>query len=377
MTTSADVPTDRRPIVHALTPAGTPVVLQPDIGAALAGFALAVPAGRGVDPDGRTGLAHMVEHLVLKQRRPEADPLPFVLNAFTTRDLTLYETVCAPEQSAAAVHHLLSILSGMPQVSEAELDTERRIIDVEAGGVGGPLDRTDSAIGVHRDRATITPADLTAFHTVHYRPERAVLAVAGAVDHEALTSALGLRPRDRGRSGDRTAQRPRTIPAGPPLRPVHPIEGSGRTTIRFSAPAATSPDYAVAAAVCVGLTGGGPHHFDLAAATPAQSGLLHNPGKVAYQGCLHPGRLASTMVLTLHRPAGSAAAPRPRLDPVAAKAEAVGAIALLREDPLLAARAEAGWALYRPDGLDGLEHAVEAASPDAVSSCADEVFACV
>lgn len=351
------------------TAEGTRILLRSDPQSHLTALALAVPAGRGADPEGRAGLAHMVEHLALKEQRSGQSPLSFSLNAFTTRDLTVYETVCAPEQAETAARSLLRVLSGMPHVNQTVLDIERRIIDVEAGGVGGPMDRADSVMGAHQDRATVTVADLIAFHTVHYRPERAVMAVTGAADPDALTSALDLHPRGG------VAQQPTTTSPPQLLRPVQRNKGNGDTTHRFLAPSVTSPHYAVAAAVCVGLTGAAAHHFDLAATTAPHAKSLQHPGAFAYQGRLHPGRAASTLVLTVHHPGRPFAALRPRLDPARAKAETAGAIALLREDPLLAARAEAGWALYRSDGLDGLANAVEAAAPDAVLACANEVLA--
>ncbi|MFD7059988.1 insulinase family protein [Streptomyces sp. NPDC059906] len=231
MTPFTAAPTGHRRTVHARTPARTPVRLRPDPRAALTGLALAVPAGRGVDPDGRTGLAHMVEHLVLKEPRPGARPFPFVLNAFTTRDLTVYETVCAPEQSVGAVQRLLCVLSANPGASQTLLDTERRIVDVESGGAGGPLDRADSVMGAHRDRDAITPADLTAFHAVHYRPERAVLAVAGAVESDALVAASGLRPCEGRPSGERTARRGAPVRTG--YRTPARTAGSRRLGPRF------------------------------------------------------------------------------------------------------------------------------------------------
>ncbi len=97
-----------------------------------------------------------------------------------------------------------------------------------------------------------TPDDLRAFHRANYRPNGAILAVAGAIDWDSLKEAVG-------RLFDRWEPRPeaaiRLKPGGPSRE--HLLKETQQTQIALAYPTVTvdSPDYYRARAM-IGILGG-------------------------------------------------------------------------------------------------------------------------
>jgi len=159
---------------------------------------------------GRTGLAHMLEHMMFKGT-PKYGPKQFDLlvtrnggvdNAVTAMDYTsYYEDFAADrvelglELEADRMAHLL--------IDEKELESERQVvieerrlrIEDQPTGILGQTMRAvafqanpyrNPAIGWPSDMLAWTREDLVQFHRTHYVPNNAILVVAGAIRRDAL-----------------------------------------------------------------------------------------------------------------------------------------------------------------------------------------------
>ncbi|QPF71872.1 insulinase family protein [Roseateles sp. DAIF2] len=158
------------------------------------------------DPPGRSGFAHLFEHMMFKGTRHMAaeqfdrltEDVGGSNNAFTAEDMTVYHSV-------VPAHHLEPLLWAEAErmanlnVDQAAFDSERAVVKEEYRQrvLADPYGRLFNAIPVYGyqqhayqrpvighieelDAATLT--DLRAFHAGFYRPDNAVLIVAGAFD---------------------------------------------------------------------------------------------------------------------------------------------------------------------------------------------------
>ena len=218
------------------------------------------------EPAGRGGLAHFLEHMMFKgsarfapgevDRRTQA--LGGTNNAFTSHDVTAYWFAFAADRWNAALEIEADRMRGL-RLDPAEVEAERRVIleeidmyrddpwdalemDVlaalfEGHPYGRPvLGSRDELLAEGRD-------ELAAFHSRHYRPDRAVLVVAGAHDDSALA-------RVEAAFGDLPASGALRPPASPPpiLTAPRRIERRHGEVTRilwaFPAPAPDAPDHA-------------------------------------------------------------------------------------------------------------------------------------
>ena len=185
---------------------GLQVVVVPNPAAAAVVQMLWYKVGAADEPPGRSGLAHMLEHLMFKatDRRP-ADAFSRLVasvggreNAFTSQDATGYWQVVAPEHlemvmelEAERMHRLV--------LREDEIERERQVVLEERRS---RTDRSPAAVLAEAMRAALfrnhpygTPTigwrheiealsidDLRAFYRRHYVPNNAVLVIGGNVD---------------------------------------------------------------------------------------------------------------------------------------------------------------------------------------------------
>jgi predicted Zn-dependent peptidase len=168
-----------------------------------------IGTGSRYESDNQAGLSHLLEHLLFKgTERYESveidqifDGMGAELNAGTGKETTSVFARVIDEHLPAAFDVMADMVF-RPRL--VEIDSEREVIleeiamyedepqekvfDLlgEATFGGDPLGR--SIIG----RAEVisgTPRDqIAAFHTDRYRPERIVIAAAGAIDHDAFVS---------------------------------------------------------------------------------------------------------------------------------------------------------------------------------------------
>ncbi len=162
------------------------------------------------DPAGRSGFAHLFEHMMFKSteylKAEQFDRLTEdvggVNNAFTSDDVTAY-------QSVVPSNHLETLLWAEAErmmnlkVDEASFRSERAVVQEEyrqrvlASPYGlffnavttepylqHPYRR--SAIGSIEDLEAATLADVVAFHARYYRPDNATLIVAGDFEPRQL-----------------------------------------------------------------------------------------------------------------------------------------------------------------------------------------------
>ncbi|MBP0491372.1 M16 family metallopeptidase [Pararoseomonas indoligenes] len=167
--------------------------------------------GAGDDPEGRSGLAHFLEHMMFKgsEHVPDGEFSRRVAreggqdNAFTSRDVTAYhQTVEATRLKLVAMMEADRLRA--PLYPAEGVETERAVILEER------RQRTDSSprarfrelydatmwgrqhwrgrpiIGWQDEIRAITRDDIVAFHRRWYNPANAVLVVNGAVDEAAL-----------------------------------------------------------------------------------------------------------------------------------------------------------------------------------------------
>lgn len=168
---------------------------------------LVIEAGAMHDPDGQEGLTHLLAHVVA-DNAPEASslkvhprPADSVFASIFALDLDR-GTPASVEEAIAE----LSALASRP-LPLGGFDTAIRTIADETNTADAlktfaPLATSlrDEVMGDHPARrptvsdagrlASLPPTALRAFHSAHYRPERAMLVVVGSVDPETTARAI-------------------------------------------------------------------------------------------------------------------------------------------------------------------------------------------
>jgi len=195
-------------------PNGLTVVALPMRGTANVSVQVWYRVGGKDDPVGRSGFAHLFEHLMFKRTKYLEDEAFDRLtedvggrnNAFTAEDITAYQDV-------VPANHLERILWAEAermahlQVDQAGFESERNVVieeyrqRIEAEPYGrlfnaiAPLAHSAHpyrrpVIGSIADLEAATLDDVRRFHATYYRPDNAVLVVAGDFDPDALDRAV-------------------------------------------------------------------------------------------------------------------------------------------------------------------------------------------
>src|SRR5262245_33997509 len=165
------------------------------------------PVGSFDEPPGRTGLAHFVEHMLFKgtERFPKGhiDQLAFIAgghaNAETGEDSTHYWFMLPSDRWELALQVEADRMIGA-HFDPLEVQAERKVIGEErARELESAVVRLDQrhqmlsyirhpyrnpVLGWPEDLATIEPQDIESFYRAHYRPDGAILVVAGDLDLE-------------------------------------------------------------------------------------------------------------------------------------------------------------------------------------------------
>ena len=190
-------------------PNGVTVAIDSMEGAQSASIGLYAAVGSRSEPDGKGGLAHLVEHMVFKGARGRdaraiAEAIEDVggsLNAWTARDQTVFHArTLAPDVGLAL--ELIADLVRAPTLDEAELEREKLVILSELGEC---LDAPDDLIHDHLFEAAygtqplarpvlgrepgiraIGRSDCLAWLGEQYRPDRLVISAAGKVDPQHI-----------------------------------------------------------------------------------------------------------------------------------------------------------------------------------------------
>ncbi len=218
---------------------GLQVLLWPDSQAPVVAYQTWFKVGSADEQPGRTGMAHLFEHLMFKEtKNREAGVFDRLLesngietNAATWLDWTYYKE-SLPSQHLELVMELEADRMENMLLSQAQLDTERdvvineRLLRVDNDPEGLASERLfhlhfgrhpygHPTIGWMDDIKAITIEDCFAFHKRYYGPENAILVLCGDLDVgnvlELLYKYYGAIPRG---AGGRVASRSRVALAG-------------------------------------------------------------------------------------------------------------------------------------------------------------------
>ncbi|MBI1275556.1 hypothetical protein GC177_06255 [bacterium] len=174
-----------------------------------------VKAGMLQDPEGKQGLAHMLEHLILTQNQAWQGerPLMFKLeeycqdfNAHTSLEETVFE-VTLPRKHVPRVFDLLanSIRTGLvdaervlpesgvisAEMAMIEDDFLRNLLyQAQALAHGGKIERALIA-GSQESVESITAKDIHSFHQRYYTPPNMAVSASGAISHAELLALCG------------------------------------------------------------------------------------------------------------------------------------------------------------------------------------------
>jgi zinc protease len=205
------------------------------------------------DPEGRSGFAHLFEHMMFKGTRHMPGEMFDRLtedvggqnNAFTAEDMTVY-------QNEVPSNHLERLLWAEAErmanlrVDQASFDSERDVVLAELrerlqGDPYGALFHAlpglaferhpyrRPVIGNEADLRAATLAEVQAFHSTYYRPDNAVLVVVGDLDPAQLDAwvdryfaalAVPARPVPRVRVQEPRRQRPVRVGRAAPRVPL-------------------------------------------------------------------------------------------------------------------------------------------------------------
>jgi zinc protease len=236
------------------------------------------------DPPGRSGFAHLFEHMMFKATRDMpaefmdriTEDIGGMNNAFTSDDnTTFYEVIPAAnlERLIWAEAERMSSL----QVDDANFHSEREVVKEElrqrvladpygrffrylipeASFAVHPYQR--SAIGSIEDLDASTLADVQAFHATYYRPANAALVVAGNFDEAQLAAWV---ERYFGPIQDPAQATPQVTAVEPPRAGPRTVTGYApnvplpAVAITWLGPSAASPDAVALEALDAILTGG-------------------------------------------------------------------------------------------------------------------------
>ena len=189
---------------------GLQVVSLPSQGGATVSVQVWYRVGGKDDPPGRSGFAHLFEHLMFKRTRYMAPEMFDRLtedvggqnNAFTAEDMTAY-------QSEVPSNHLERLLWAEAerlahlQVDQASFESERKVVieELRERVLADPYGRLFNAlpqhaferhpyrrpvIGSEADLNAATLDDVRRFHSTYYRPDNALLIVVGDFDPAQL-----------------------------------------------------------------------------------------------------------------------------------------------------------------------------------------------
>merc|ERR1711863_143200 len=186
-------------------------VATEDSGAPTATVGLWIDTGSRYETAANNGVAHFLEHMAFKgtakrtqtQLEMEVENMGAHLNAYTSREQTVFYAKCLSNDLPQAVEVLADILQNS-KLGEQEIERERGVILREMQEVemnlqevvfdhlhavayqGTPLGRT--VLGPTQNIKSINRDDLVHYIKTHYKGPRMVLAGAGGVDHGKLCS---------------------------------------------------------------------------------------------------------------------------------------------------------------------------------------------
>jgi len=196
---------------------GLRFVVAPDTSTSLVEVDVRYEVGSREDPEGKAGLAHLVEHLMF-QLKPDGEGTPPLMhfvnqlstffNAYTNWDTTHYMTTSRAAQVEALLKiEAMRLYYGCKTISEDEFLREREVVRNEIRQRGGTADGQIPNLvleslypkghayariigGDDRQLTSITLQDACEFIGKYYVPERATVIIAGGVDVEQTADLI-------------------------------------------------------------------------------------------------------------------------------------------------------------------------------------------
>ncbi len=186
---------------------GLEIVLAPDAASNIIAYHTWVKVGSAHEEEGRTGLAHLLEHLMFKASKNfragafdrELERLGASPNAATWLDWTMYHETVPAEGLERVVALESDRLTGL-KLSEAAFRSElqvvraerREVVDTDPEGrleeafaeavFGTGVGYGHATVGRASDLEALTLQDVLGFYRRYYAPATTVLVLAGAVD---------------------------------------------------------------------------------------------------------------------------------------------------------------------------------------------------
>ena len=252
------------PLVRHRLDNGLRIVLAPDPAVPVVGMALTYDVGSRDEERGHSGLAHLFEHMMVQGSENVAKGQHMELvqsvggscNASTSEDQTTYTAVLPAREVELGLWleadrmEALTVTDEPFENQRATVMEERkeRVDDAPYGLAGLRLRELSwqswayahPIVGSFEDLEAATLDDAVAFHRRFYRPDNAILSIAGNVDEDALLKRVeewmgGIKPGgpaprqpidERGRPGahERVSDRLVRLPA---VFINHPVHGFG------------------------------------------------------------------------------------------------------------------------------------------------------
>ncbi|WP_420137628.1 M16 family metallopeptidase [Sphingomonas sp.] len=217
---------------------GLTIAVEPMAGVETAAVGLYAAVGARSEPEGLTGLAHMVEHMVFKgaagrDARSLAEDIEDVggsLNAWTARDQTVFNARLLAGDLPLGVEIIADLIRA-PHFDADELEREKSVVLAELGEARDTpddivFDHLQAAafpgqslgrpvLGDETSIAAIDAAALRGWLADQYRPDALVLAAAGKVDEDAFLRQV------EARFGDMAVGAPPAVPPAAFTAGVH------------------------------------------------------------------------------------------------------------------------------------------------------------
>lgn len=190
-------------------PSGLRIVTEEMAGARSASIGVWVGAGSRDESPTLHGCSHFLEHLLFKGTAERSaldisvamDAVGGELNAFTAKEYTVFHARVLEEDLPLAVDVLGDMVTGSLLLAE-DVEAEREVIldeiamheddpddvvhDLFAAAAWGDSPLGRRIAGTTESITSLTRDQIRRFHSRHYRPERIVVAAAGALDHGAV-----------------------------------------------------------------------------------------------------------------------------------------------------------------------------------------------
>jgi zinc protease len=308
---------------------GLRVIIAEDHSAPVFSVAVNYNVGSRDERKGRTGFAHLFEHMMFKgSQNVGAGEHPHLIfsnggsmNGTTNKDRTLYFEIL-PANQLDLVLFLEADRMRSLDITKANLDNqinavqEERRLGIDNQPYGKTFELRDelayenfayehSVIGSMADLSAATVDDVAAFFKTYYAPNNAVLSIVGAVDTKVAL--------------DKVRKYFESIPSQPPPPAVDMTEPEQKEERRatledalarltridmvFKIPPSAHADYDALQVLATVLSGGRSSRFNenivrqkqLAAAVNAFAGESRGPGLFGVVGTVTPGRTVADL----------------------------------------------------------------------------------